>query len=184
MSRKKSIIILSLVVVLAISLLAGCRSDRTDTPKPEPPIETTTETITETITETTTETTIETKSGDTDEEDISEDGQYNSKDEVALYIKKYGHLPSNYVTKKEARRAGWSGGSLDDYFPGCSIGGDVFQNREGKLPEASGRMYYECDVDSAGRDSRGARRIIYSNDGLIFYTKDHYESFKQLYGKE
>ena len=115
---------------------------------------------------------------------IDEDGQYDSKDEVALYIHTYGHLPSNYVTKSKAKKAGWNGGSLEDYFPGCSIGGGQFGNREGLLPEAKGRTYYECDIDTAGKNSRGAKRIVFSNDGLIFYTDDHYESFTLLYGED
>lgn len=116
--------------------------------------------------------------------EISENEKYNTKGEVAKYIKVYGHLPPNYVTKTVARNAGWSGGSLEHFFPGCSIGGDVFQNYEGLLPRSSGRIYYECDIDSAGRDSRGAKRIVYSNDGLIYYTDDHYNTFTLLYGNE
>ena len=119
-----------------------------------------------------------------EQSDISEDGEYTSKDDVALYIHTYGHLPSNFVTKNEARDAGWEGGSLENYFPGCSIGGDVFGNREGLLPKKSGRKYYECDIDTRGADSRGAKRIVFSNDGLIYYTDDHYESFTLLYGEE
>lgn len=116
--------------------------------------------------------------------DVQEDGWYDSRDEVALYLRTYGHLPYNYVTKKEARKAGWESGSLENFFPGCSIGGDVFQNREGLLPSAEGRTYYECDIDTAGRNSRGSRRIVFSNDGLIYYTGDRYESFTLLYEPE
>lgn len=112
---------------------------------------------------------------------VQENGWYDSKEEVALYLHTFGHLPSNYVTKREARNAGWESGSLEKFFPGCSIGGDVFQNREGLLPKASGRTYYECDIDTAGQRSRGAKRIVYSNDGLIYYTEDRYESFTLLY---
>ena len=112
---------------------------------------------------------------------VQEDGWYDSKEEVALYLHTYGHLPSNYVTKREARNAGWEGGSLERFFPGCSIGGDVFRNLEEQLPKARGRTYYECDIDTAGQKSRGAKRIIFSNDGLIYYTDDHYESFTLLY---
>ena len=68
----------------------------------------------------------------------------------------------------------------DKYFPGCSIGGDVFGNREGSLPDRSGRTWYECDIDYSG-GKRGAKRIVYSNDGLIYYTEDHYETFVRLY---
>ena len=112
---------------------------------------------------------------------IDENGKYYSKDEVALYIHTYGHLPSNYITKKEAKAAGWSGGSLEPWFPGCVIGGDYFGNYEGLLPKKKGRSYYECDIDTKGKRSRGAKRIIFSNDGYIYYTDDHYESFTELY---
>ena len=113
---------------------------------------------------------------------IDEDGTYTSKEDVALYLHEYGHLPSNYVTKDEAEDAGWKtdGLSLDEACPGMSIGGDRFGNREKRLPTAKGRTWYECDIDFAGR-SRGAKRIVYSSDGLIYYTEDHYKTFEQLY---
>lgn len=113
---------------------------------------------------------------------IFEDGTYTSKEDVARYISEFGHLPQNYITKKEAQALGWPGGSLEKYAPGKCIGGDRFGNYEGLLPEEKGRKYYECDIDTLGKDKRGAKRIIYSNDGLIFYTDDHYKSFTQLYG--
>ena len=115
---------------------------------------------------------------------ISENGAYSSKDEVAEYLHEFGHLPPNYLTKKEAQDLGWvaNKGNLWEVAPGKSIGGDRFGNREGLLPEAPGRKYYECDMDFDG-SYRNAKRIIYSNDGLIFYTEDHYESFQQLYGE-
>ena len=113
---------------------------------------------------------------------IDEDGWYTSKDEVALYIHEYGRLPGNYLTKSEARKAGWvaSKGNLAKVCPGMSIGGDTFYNDEGELPDARGRSYRECDIDYvSGR--RGAKRLVFSNDGLIFYTDDHYRTFEQLY---
>ncbi len=113
---------------------------------------------------------------------IFEDGVYTSKEDVARYISEFGHLPQNFITKKEAQALGWPGGSLEKYAPGKCIGGDRFGNYEGLLPEEKGRKYYECDIDTLGKDKRGAKRIIYSNDGLIFYTDDHYKSFTQLYG--
>lgn len=114
---------------------------------------------------------------------IDESGSYTSKDEVALYIHTYGHLPDNFVTKDEAEDAGWKteGLDIDEACPGKSIGGDRFGNREGLLPKAKGRTWYECDIDYHGGRSRGPKRIVYSNDGLIYYTEDHYESFEQLY---
>ena len=116
---------------------------------------------------------------------ISETGIYSSKEEVAAYLHQYGHLPSNYLTKKEAQELGWvsSAGNLWQVAPGMSIGGDRFGNREGLLPEAQGRQYYECDIDFDGK-YRNAKRIVFSNDGLIYYTEDHYASFQLLYGEE
>lgn len=118
------------------------------------------------------------------EEMLLEDGSYTSKEEVALYIYQYGHLPSNFITKKEAEKLGWEGGSLEPYAPGMCIGGNHFGNYEGLLPEKEGRTYTECDIDTLGADKRGAKRIVFSNDGLIYYTEDHYESFELLYGEE
>ena len=101
---------------------------------------------------------------------------------MALYIHLYGHLPSNYITKKEAEAAGWnsSRGNLWDVAYGMSIGGSRFGNYEGALPDKDGRKWYECDVNYQG-GYRGSERILYSSDGLIYYTGDHYETFEQLY---
>ncbi|MBQ9413524.1 MAG: ribonuclease [Clostridia bacterium] len=114
----------------------------------------------------------------------AEDGEYDSRDDVAAYLYYYGHLPSNYITKAEAQALGWSGGSLEPYAPGKSIGGGYFGNYEGLLPEKKGRTYSECDIDTRGKKSRGAKRIVYSNDGLIYYMGDHYENFPLLYGDD
>lgn len=121
---------------------------------------------------------------DAPEDALPEDGYYYAKDDVALYIHTYGHLPDNFITKKEAEELGWSGGSVEKYAPGMAIGGSRFGNYEGLLPEAEGRSYTECDIDTEGASSRGAKRIVFSNDGLIYYTGDHYESFELLYGEE
>lgn len=112
---------------------------------------------------------------------IHSDGIYTSKEDVALYIHTYGCLPSNFMTKEEARDLGWEGGSLEEYAPGMCIGGDRFGNYEGLLPED--RDYTECDIDTLGASKRGAKRIVFSDDGLIYYTEDHYESFELLYGE-
>jgi len=109
------------------------------------------------------------------------EGAYYSKEDVALYLHTYGTLPQNFVTKDEAEEAGWSGGSVERYLPGCAIGGDRFGNREGLLPDAPGRKWTECDINTLGASGRGAERIVFSNDGLIYYTPDHYESFELLY---
>ena len=112
---------------------------------------------------------------------LDEDGTYNSAEDVSLYLYTYDHLPDNYITKNEARDLGWTGGSVEQVAPGCAIGGDRFGNREGILPKAEGRQYYECDIDTIGETSRGAKRIVWSDDGLIYYTEDHYKSFTLLY---
>ena len=114
---------------------------------------------------------------------VDEDGEYTSKEEVALYIHLYNHLPGNYITKSEAQDLGWDssqGKHLNKVAPGKSIGGDKFGNREGLLPKKEGRVYYECDIDYV-KGSRNAKRIVFSNDGLIYYTEDHYESYELLY---
>lgn len=114
---------------------------------------------------------------------IEEDGTYTTKEDVARYIHTYGHLPDNFITKKQAQALGWEGGSLEPYAPGKCIGGSRFGNYEGILPEKDGRTYTECDIDTLGASKRGAKRIVFSNDGLIYYTKDHYETFELLYGE-
>lgn len=105
---------------------------------------------------------------------------YYDLSNVVLYIETYGELPANYITKSEARELGWEGGSVENYQEGAAIGGDYFGNREGLLPEAAGRSYTECDIDTNGYGSRGSRRLVFSNDGLYFYTSDHYESFSEV----
>lgn len=113
---------------------------------------------------------------------VEEDGVYSTPELVAAYLHTFHRLPSNFITKNEAAKLGWvsSEGNLWDVTDEMSIGGDKFGNYEGLLPKADGRQWYECDVNYYG-GYRGAERILYSNDGLIYYTDDHYESFTQLY---
>ena len=120
--------------------------------------------------------------GSTPSVTVTEDGKYTDKDRVAAYIHEFGHLPSNYISKTKARKAGWDNtkDNLWDVCPGMSIGGGPFYNDEGLLPDAENRYWTECDIDYEG-GNRGAKRIVFSNDGLVFYTADHYESFEQLY---
>lgn len=120
-----------------------------------------------------------TTSGNTPQ--ITENGTYTSKEDVALYIHTYQKLPSNFITKKEAQKLGWDSqkGNLDKVAKGKSIGGDRFGNYDKKLPDAKSRNWKECDINYEG-GYRGAERIIYSNDGLIYYTDDHYNSFDEI----
>lgn len=112
---------------------------------------------------------------------IEESGYYTSKSDVSLYLNIYSHLPYNYITKNEAEAIGWDSnkGNLWEVSNKKSIGGDRFYNREGLLPNDD-RIYYECDIDYVG-GYRNAKRLVYSNDGFIYYTEDHYESFELLY---
>lgn len=116
-------------------------------------------------------------------ETLDEAGSYTAPEDVALYLHTYGRLPQNFITKKQAQALGWDSkeGNLDEVAPGKSIGGDHFGNYEGGLPEADGRVWRECDVNYDG-GYRSGERILYSNDGLVYYTDDHYNTFTQLYG--
>ncbi len=102
--------------------------------------------------------------------------------QIVNYLEIYGELPENFITKDEAKALGWDNryNYVGEVAPGKSIGGDRFGNYEGKLPKARGRSYTECDIDFDG-GYRNSKRIIFSNDGLIFYTEDHYETFEKLY---
>ena len=101
--------------------------------------------------------------------------------DIADYIFEHGELPDNFITKKEAQKMGWDSSKNDvsDVAPGKSIGGDRFGNYEGLLPDAPGRTWYEADANYTG-GNRGAERIVFSNDGLVYYTSDHYESFTEM----
>lgn len=120
-----------------------------------------------------------------DQISLSEDGSYYSTEDVSAYLYKYGHLPDNYITKSLAQASGWTGGSLEAIMPGYAIGGDRFHDSyrsDLPLAKATGRYYRECDVNTQGKPDRGLERLIYSNDGLVYYTPDHYQSVILLYG--
>lgn len=119
--------------------------------------------------------------GASESADIREDGNYSSKEEVAGYIHKYGKLPDNFITKSEAKSLGWDSkkGNLWDVAPGKSIGGDRYSNYEETLPVKKGIKYFECDINYSG-GHRGAERIVYSSDGHVYYTNDHYETFSEV----
>ncbi len=176
MGRKRGITHIFICFLLAF-VLSACTKAGVATPTEAPEqIILATATPTETPTEVPTETPQEAA--------IDENGTYDSAEDVALYLNTYGKLPANYITKKEAQKLGWEGGSVEQVAPGKCIGGDRYGNYEGLLPAKEGREYHECDIDTLGKKKRGAKRIIYSNDGLIYYTDNHYESFTLLYGEE
>lgn len=144
------------------------------------------ETLLEEVTETTQTSQEEENQFDSDLlEELDAEGYYSSPEDVALYLYTFDELPENYLTKAEARDLGWeaSEGNLWEVTDEMLIGGDYFGNREGLLPEEDGRRYYEADVNYE-EGYRGAERLVYSNDGLIYYTADHYDSFTLLYGEE
>lgn len=121
------------------------------------------------------------KAAQTVKAEISRDGEYDSLDDVAVYVRKFGgRLPVNYITKAQARQLGWQGGPLEPYAPGKSIGGDHFGNYEHRLPEG---RYRECDIGTRGR-ARGGKRLIFTTDGrTLYYTEDHYGTFRKLEAK-
>ncbi|MFM1539404.1 ribonuclease domain-containing protein [Helcococcus bovis] len=112
---------------------------------------------------------------------LDENKSYYSKEDVALYLHTFKRLPKNYLTKNEAKKLGWiaSKGNLWDVTDRGVIGGDVFSNREGKLPK--NEKYFEADVNYRG-GTRGAERLIYTREGkVIYYTGDHYKNFEVIY---
>ena len=174
----KRIISLFLVILTTLTLFSSCKQEAADF------ILDTAIDILEESSAAPTESAPSPNLQEPEEPQLSEDGSYTTQEDVALYIHLYGRLPKNFITKKEAQALGWSGGELEPYAPGKCIGGDRFGNYEGLLPEKKGRSYQECDIDTLGAKERGAKRIVFSNDGLIYYTPDHYKSFELLYGEE
>jgi len=124
-----------------------------------------------------------------DSEDIQSYYEYDwpitEPQQIVNYLYEYGELPDNFITKDEARELGWdsSRNYVGDVAPDMSIGGDRFGNYEGLLPDAKGRKWYECDANYAGK-KRGAERVVFSSDGLFFYTDDHYESFTEMFPED
>lgn len=162
---------LSFLSLLAVAILFSCKTKRVESVK----------------TETLNETELKEQSSSTINKSIDENGEYTSKDEVALYIYTYHKLPKNYITKNEAKKLGWNSykNYVGEVAKGKSIGGDRYGNYEKLLPDIKGRKYVECDIDYGGK-KRNAKRIIYAEDfdesiGFIFYTDDHYKTFTKLY---
>ena len=114
-------------------------------------------------------------------EGTEEPGPIIEPQRIADYIFEHGELPENFITKQEAKDLGWDSyvNYVSDVAPGMSIGGDYFGNYEGKLPRIRGRKYYECDCWYTG-GKRNQYRIIYSNDGHVWYTEDHYNTFTEM----
>lgn len=111
---------------------------------------------------------------------LSPEISYTSAKEIALYLHTFGQLPHNFITQEVAASLGWDGGDLWAVAQGMSIGGDLYSDSSGLLPEQEERTWRICDVNYRG-GARGDERIVYSSDGLIFYTSDLGASFTQLY---
>ncbi len=97
------------------------------------------------------------------------------------YLSKYKKLPDYYISKNQARKTGWRTwkGNLNEVLPSMMIGGDPYKNGNRKLPQKSGRVWYEADINY-NRGYRNLQRILYSNDGLIFVTYDHYQTYYEI----
>lgn len=171
--KRKSKSIVTMLVILTIALFSYLNQDK-------PVSENTESSIAETTDETTVEVGSEINvSGDSK---LDEQSPYYEAEEVALYIHTYDKLPVNYLTKGEASDLGWDSdqGNLWDVTDQMVIGGDRFGNREGLLPNKASRIWYECDVNYEG-GFRNGERLVFSSDGLIYYTGDHYASFEKWY---
>jgi len=188
--RRKTAALIALLLA-ALLLLSGCDelADALNTAGNDAPTEAltvVTEAAAEEATEAPTGTPKPTKTPKPTEtptaEPAEEAGPVTEPQAIADYLFEHGELPPNFLTKNEAQALGWDSSKnyLSDVAPGMSIGGDRFGNYEGRLPAAKGRKFYECDCNYTG-GKRGAERIIYSNDGHVWYTNDHYETFTELF---
>ena len=170
---RKKLFALAALLLAGLLILTGCGKLETVLSEPSSP--------TEFLTVVTAEPEGVTKAGGT-EAPAEKDGPITEPQAIADYLFEHGELPENFITKEEAQELGWdsSRNYLSDVAPGKSIGGDRFGNYEGRLPKAKGRKFFECDANYTG-GKRGAERIVYSSDGRVWYTKDHYETFEELF---
>ena len=167
-------------LMLVMSVVVGCGGEKKEV-KTSAPAKVTVQVETNAKTTQTTKKVAAQEKANSNKINISESGAYTDKVRVSAYINQFAKLPHNYITKGEAQKLGWqTKGTLDKVAPGKSIGGDKFGNYEGILPKKNGRTYRECDIDYV-KGNRNAKRIVYSNDGLIYYTGDHYKTFTKLY---
>lgn len=158
MKKSSSVIIILLLVIIGILLYSNYSQKTVVTPKPTDNI--------------TTDKHNENKTAGIDE--------LTKESVIVPFVKQNGRLPECYITKIEAAEHGWnaSKGNLCDVLPGRAIGGDVFTNRERSLPVKKGRTWYEADLNyNCGH--RNSDRLLFSNDGLVYVTHDHYKTFKQ-----
>ena len=162
MNKNSNIIIALLIVVIGMMIYNNCNLKGKPSSDANQPV-----------------TTDKTPPGDIQKGDQKID-ELTKESVVVPFVKKMGKLPDCYISKKEAREKGWdaASGNLCEVLPGKAIGGDVFTNREGSLPVKTGRTWYEADLNySCGR--RNADRLLFSSDGLVFVTHDHYKTFEE-----
>ncbi len=180
----KKLLTIGLSLLMCLAMLVGCGSNKkadannTNAKATQTTTAKTDSNATKTVNEV--KTNINTK-GNSGKISVSENKTYTDKEHVAAYINEFAKLPSNYITKNEAKKLGWqTKGTLDKVAPGKSIGGDRYGNYEKRVPDKNGRTWKECDIDYV-KGNRNGKRIVFSNDGLIYYTEDHYKSFTKLY---
>ena len=168
--RRNKIIRLFVILLAAILLLSSCTASALETAKKNKNKNKTT--ATPVVTETPTAV----------PEVTATPGPMDEAQKLADYIFEHGELPENFITKKEAQARGWQDQYryVGDIEPGLCIGGDYFGNYERKLPVVKGRKYYEADCFYHG-GPRNGYRIVYSTDGHVWYSEDHYENFVELF---
>lgn len=174
--KRISALFLSLLMVLTFT---GCGKDGDSGSKSFLPEATDDYLYTELPGDSSYETTPDQSFSDHTESQLPAEGKYYyDLENVVLYLDTYGTLPDNYITKNEARKLGWEGGTPEPFLAGAAIGGDPFGNREGILPDGE---YTECDLNTDGASSRGAERLVFSDDGHYYHTENHYESFTEVW---
>lgn len=191
MRLKKKLLVLAALLAAAVLILTGCSelAEQVSSAKPteflelaEPAPEQAADRAPEKPTEAPTKAPKAKATEAPTEAPTEEPGPIIEPQAIADYIFEHGELPDNFITKDEAKALGWDSSKnyVSDVAPGKSIGGDYFGNYEGQLPKAKGRKFHECDCNYTG-GKRGAERIIYSNDGHVWYTNDHYGTFTELF---
>lgn len=105
----------------------------------------------------------------------------NKLDGADFWLKYLGSLPKYYINSQTAFSQGWepNEGNLSEVCPGKMIYGGVFENRKGQLPMSPNRIWYEADINYKS-GYRNSQRILWSNDGLIFMTYDHYRTYCEI----
>ena len=176
MRRRNKLFALLVLLTAAVILLTGCTASALETAKKKKTAKPTA--VVTAVPEAT-------AAPEETEAPAEEEGPIIEPQRIADYLFQYGRLPDNFLTKKEAQALGWDSSSnyVSDVAPGMSIGGDYFGNYEGKLPRVQGRKYYEADCYYTG-GKRNAYRIIFSSDGHVWYTEDHYNTFTELFPSE